>query len=111
MGWLRDLMRGAEPPVRSFGALARAALSHSAWPEQVRTRERSLATVLSKLDRDLDLEWLADRADVQRVLAEVLGCAVADVQAAVVAGTQQPDRATRRVRLEDLRYARALDLT
>jgi hypothetical protein len=110
VGWLRDLMLSGQPPYRSFGALARAALSHAAWPETVHAQPRSLATTFSKLDRDTELDWLSDRPDVQRVLSELLGCAVADVQAGVAAGPQHPDRAIRRLRLDDLRYARALDL-
>jgi hypothetical protein len=110
MGWLRDLMQGAEPSYRSFGALARAALRHPAWPQSAQLQERSLSTLMSKLDHDTDVEWLSDRPEVQRVLAELLGCTVADVQAGVAASGAAPDRATRRVRLDDVRYARALDL-
>jgi hypothetical protein len=110
MGWLRDLMLSAQPPYRSFGALARASIAHAAWPGSVRAQPRSLATIYSKLDRDADLEWLSDRVDVQRVLSELLGCAVADVQSGLAAGPQPADRAVRRVRLDDLRYGRALDL-
>ena len=55
MGWLRELMASRDPPVRSFGSLARAALDYPSWPESVSAQPRSLAAVLSKLDRDQEL--------------------------------------------------------
>lgn len=107
MGWLRDLMFSAKPPVRSFGALARAVLGVGDWAAASKIQPRSLASILSKLDRDQELEWLADRADVQASLAKVLGCSPADLRRTSPA--QRPT-GTRLVRLESLRYGRTLDL-
>lgn len=108
MGWLRDLMLASDPPVTSFGRLARAALAHPNWPADTRPQPRSLATLFSKLDREQDLDWLADRLEVQKILAELLDRPLADVQQAL------PVRAARAggrlVRLDDLRYGRELDL-
>jgi hypothetical protein len=111
MGWLRELMLSANPPYKSYGQLARAALAHSDWPEHTRTQARSLASVLSKLDRQVDVQWLADRESVQRILAELLSCSFADVRSAVERQLSGPSTTPRRLRLEDLRYARTLDLT
>ncbi|MCA9596997.1 MAG: hypothetical protein KC776_26965 [Myxococcales bacterium] len=111
MGWLRELMASRDPPVRSFGSLARAALDHPSWPESVSAQPRSLAAVLSKLDRDQELEWLADRPDAQRVLAELLGCSVPDLQHSAWPGRARAvEDPARRLRLEDARFARSLDL-
>jgi hypothetical protein len=103
-------MNGARPAYRSYGALARACLRNSGWPSTAGPRARSLASLFSKLDREVELDWLTERTGVQVVLADVLGCAVSDIQSALGAGPQAPDRATRRVRLDDLRFARTLDL-
>src|SRR4051794_4950465 len=73
MGWLRDSMHQMRGPHRSFGAVARAAVAHPSWPKDAKSQPRSLASLLSKLDRGMELQWLADRPPVQRVLAEVLG--------------------------------------
>jgi len=107
MGWLRDLMHPAG--VVSFGRLARSALAHSSWPSESRVQQRSLATMLSRFDRGAELEWLADRPVIQQILAEVLSCTVADIRAPLVrpaAVLQSP----RRLRLEALPQAQALDL-
>src|SRR5262245_50367623 len=97
----------AEPPLGSFDRLARAALAASVWPADQAVKERSLAAILGKLDRGTDLPWLADRPAVQAALAEALGCPLADVRSGVEpASTAQG----RRLRLDDARYARALDL-
>ncbi|MEB2310733.1 MAG: hypothetical protein OZ928_02740 [Polyangiaceae bacterium] len=104
-------MASARPSVRSYGALARAVLASQAWPAGDRPESRSLAALFSKLDRDLELEWLAGRPAVQQALAEVLGCAVADLRAAFIPGRSPEARGSeRRVTLDDLRFARALDL-
>lgn len=108
MGWLRDLMATSDPPVPSFGRLATAALAHPQWPADTRPQARSLATLFSKLDREQDLDWLADRVEVQRVLAELLRRPVADVQQALP--QRRPTASGRLVRLDDLRYGRELDL-
>lgn len=72
MGWLRDLMLAANPPLRSFGKLAAALLASSEWPADLTPQPRSLAALLSKLDHRQDLSWLSDRPAVQAVLAQVL---------------------------------------
>ena len=101
-------MATAEPPLGSFDRLARAALAAPSWPADQSVKERSLAAILGKLDRGADLLWLADRPAVQAALAEALGCPLADVRTGVepVSATQ----AGRRLRLDDARYGRALDL-
>ncbi len=111
MGWLRELMAAARPPVRSFGALARSSLASAAWPAGARPGSRSLAAVFSKLDRDIDLEWLVDRPGVQHAIAGALGCQVADIrQALAPARTPVATGPARRAPLDDLRFARAIDL-
>lgn len=110
MGWLRDLMGAAQPPIRSFGALARAALASPDWPADSRVQARSLAAIFSKLDHDQELAWLEDRAAVQQVLAARLGCALPDLKQASTGTPAAAETSTRRVRLDDAPYARALDL-
>ena len=108
LGWLRELMEVSDPEIDGYGELARRALAHSEWPADTQPRERSLAALFSKLDRGIELEWLADRDAVQRVLALVLGCPVESVRRAVA-----PDPAElgiARIRFEDLPYARPFDL-
>ncbi len=108
MGWLRDLMISSDPPVPSFGRLADAALQHPAWPDETRPKPRSLAALFSKIDRGQDLEWLTDRPEVQRILAELMGRPVADLgQSLAPTRSALPDRI---VRLRDVRYAREVDL-
>lgn len=102
-------MSTSDPPVTSFGRLAAAALAHPDWPEDTRPKQRSLATLFSKLDREQDLEWLADRISVQRILAELMSRPVADLQQALPVRRSTPSE--RLVRLDDLRYGRELDLT
>jgi hypothetical protein len=110
MGWLRDLMAQSESGCRSYGELARAALKNADWPAESRMGERSLASILSKLDRNQETDWLAERVGVQRVLAEVLGVPLADLRAAVSPSPSGVRGDLRRLRLSSLRYARALDL-
>lgn len=110
MGWLRDLMEQSDSGCRSYGDLARAALKNTDWPNESRMGERSLASILSKLDRNQEADWLSERIGVQRVLSQVLGVPLDDVR-----GGTSPARAAargdvRRLRLTALRYARALDL-
>lgn len=105
MGWLRDLMQAAE--VESFGGLARAALGHPSWPSEVTPQPRSLATMFSRFDRGIELEWLSDRPAVQQVLAELLRCTVADVRAPLVRAEQ--DEPAPRTRLEGLPSAESFD--
>jgi len=110
MGWLRDLMAQSESGCRSYGELARAALKSTDWPAESRMGERSLASILSKLDRNQEADWLAERVGVQRVLSEVLGVPLADLRAAATPSTSGVRGDLRRLRLSSLRYARALDL-
>jgi hypothetical protein len=110
MGWLRDLMAQSESGCRSYGELARAALKNTDWPAESRMGERSLASILSKLDRNQEADWLAERVGVQRVLSEVLGVPLADLRAAATPSTAGMRGDLRRLRLSSLRYARALDL-
>lgn len=93
----------------SFGRLATAALAHPDWPADTRPQQRSLATLFSKLDREQDLEWLADRVPIQRILAELMNRPVADLQQALP--VRRSASSERLVRLDDLRYGRELDLT
>src|SRR4051812_44193381 len=110
MGWLRDLMDQSDSGCRSYGDLARAALESSDWPAESRMGERSLASIFSKLDRNQEADWLAERVGVQRVLSKVLGVPLDDLRApgGHVSGTPRGD--LRRLRLSSLNYARALDL-
>lgn len=108
MGWLRELMASASPQVEGYGELARRALGHSEWPADTRPQPRSLAALFSKLDRAIELEWLAEREAVQRTLALVLGCPVELIRKAAT-----PDGSGTRptsVRWVDLPYARPLAL-
>lgn len=106
MGWLRDLMLDAE--IRSFGALARAALAHAQWPGESRAQPRSLAAMFSRFDRAIELEWLAERPAVQQVLAEVLRCPVGDVRAPLHRAEQEASSPAR-MRLEGLSAARSIE--
>lgn len=108
MGWLREYMVAAQPPIPSFGRLAAACLDHPAWPEELQPKERSLSTLFSKLDRKKDLDWLRERIDVQRVLAHILKRPLSDLRVAL--GDQPSPGSDRYLRLNDVRYAREIDL-
>lgn len=109
MGWLKELMRDAQPAVSGYGQLARMALEHSEWPDDTRPKPRSLAALFSKLDRGLELEWLVDRPAVQQCLSLVLGAPLAAVQQPLAARpTVGPGR---RLRFDDLPFGRAFELT
>jgi len=110
VGWLRDLMEQSDSGCRSYGDLARAALKSTDWPNESRMGERSLASILSKLDRNQEADWLAERVGVQRVLSKVLGVPLDDVRGAATLTRPTPRGDLRRLRLTALRYARALDL-
>ena len=69
MGWLRDLMGAMAPPIDGYGELARRALAHPEWPADTQPQARSLAALFSKLDRGIEIEWLADRDAAQRASA------------------------------------------
>ncbi|HEX3773439.1 MAG TPA: hypothetical protein VHV51_03185 [Polyangiaceae bacterium] len=72
--------------------------------------ERSLASIFSKLDRNQEADWLAERIGVQRVLSKVLGVPLDDLRGPTTAAASSPRGDVRRLRLTSLRYARALDL-
>ncbi|HEY6729152.1 MAG TPA: hypothetical protein VI197_34315, partial [Polyangiaceae bacterium] len=110
MGWLRDLMEASSPPFRSFGALARRALASPDWPAGTAPQPRSLAALFSKLDRRIELEWLADRPAVQRVLAECLGRPLAEITGVLGPAASPLTDATSRFRFEDAPYVQPLDL-
>ncbi len=110
MGWLRDLMEQSDSGCRSYGDLARAALKSTDWPNESRMGERSLASIFSKLDRNQEADWLAERIGVQRVLSKVLGVPLDDVRGVTGPTRAAPRGDVRRLRLSALRYARALDL-
>lgn len=101
-------MRLSVPPMPSFGRLAETCLEHSDWPVEVDLQPRSLATLFSKLDREVDLDWLRDRVDVQRVICRVLERPLGDLRVAL--GEPPTLLHGRRLRLADARYARELDL-
>jgi hypothetical protein len=65
--------------------------------------------MLSRFDRGVELDWLADRPVVQQVIAELLGCTIADVRAPL-AHTAEVNQISRRLRLEVLPQGQALDL-
>lgn len=110
MGWLRDLMDQSDSGCRSYGDLARAALKSNDWPAESQMAERSLASIFSKLDRSQEVDWLAERVGVQRVLSKVLGVPLDDVRAPGTPSSGATRGDVRRLRLSSLRYARALDL-
>ncbi|HEX2879581.1 MAG TPA: hypothetical protein VHO25_08585, partial [Polyangiaceae bacterium] len=110
MGWLRQLMGEAQPKIGSFDALAGRLIGHPDWPRDSRTQLRSLGALLSKLDRGTDLEWLADRAHVQHIAAEVLSCPLSSIQEGLGVRLQDADRQLRRVRFDNVRFARPLHL-
>jgi hypothetical protein len=108
MGWLRDLMAAVSPPIDGYGDLARRALAHPEWPADTQPRARSLAALFSKLDRGIEIEWLADRESAQRALALVLSCPVDTIRRAVT--RDAADSIHGFVRWLDLPYARPLAL-
>ncbi len=108
MGWLRDYMSTANPPVSSFGKLAQLSLDHAEWPAHISPKQRSLSTLFSKLDRKQDLDWLRDRIEVQQVLANILSRPLADIRRTM--GETPYDAQDRYLRFHDIRYARELDL-
>jgi hypothetical protein len=110
MGWLRDLMTAADPPVRSFERLASAATKTPDWPTNNRVQTRSLATLLGRLDRGQDLSWLADRQAVQIALARSLGVPLDEIRRAIGPRAHGPED-SRTYRLRDLPSARPLDFT
>jgi hypothetical protein len=108
MGWLRDLMQQAPTPVRSLGDLSRSALRSGDWPVDTKMQPRSLAALLSKLDRDQELDWLGDRPGAQVALAKALGASLDDIRARVRG--RQAGATGQVLRLRALPAARALSL-
>src|SRR5687767_5473717 len=109
MGWLRDLMQAANPPLRSFGELAREATASTDWPTDIDIRPRSLATLFSKLDRDEQISWLSDRPAVQGVLARLCSTTPESLHRVVARAALTPAEGSL-VRLNDVPGARPLDL-
>jgi len=108
MGWLRESM--SQAGLRSFGDLARRALAHPAWPADSKAQPRSLETILGRLDRREDLDWLADRPGIQQILAELIGLSVAEIRSILVESHGGRTNVTR-LRLDDVRAARGFDFT
>lgn len=102
-------MAAAVPPIDGYGELARQCLAHSEWPADTQPQPRSLAALFSKLDRGIELEWLADRDAVQRTLALVLRSPLESVRQALTP-LRNPEATANRVRFDDLPFARPLDL-
>ncbi len=109
MGWLRDLMLGAG--LVSLDDLARRTTAHGDWPNDEKLRARSLAATLGRLDRGEQLDWLTQRPRTQRILAEVLGCTLDDIRQALSSPKSPATHQKSLLRLEELKNARALDLT
>lgn len=107
LGWIQDLMRTGNAPLRSFGELSRSLLADPGWPKDVKIKARSLAALISKLDREQELDWLSDRPEVRHVLARSLKCSVSEL-ADRPASRGAPSRL---LRWTDLPYARTLELT
>ncbi len=95
--------------IPSMSALARSALAHPGWPSDTRAHERSLATILGRLDQGAEADWLTDRPGVQQVLAELLSCAITDLRGPLRTPERVEESRTR-VRLTELRNGRPLDL-
>lgn len=93
---------------RTFGQLSRALLADPAWPSDTKIQERSLGALVSKLDRDLELDWLSDRPDVQALLARMLQCSVRELH--LSAPPTDPEGSSQKLRWNDLRLARTFDL-
>lgn len=110
MGWLRDLMTANEPKLNSYGELARRCLDHEAWPLDIQPQARSLASLFSKFDRGIEVEWLHDRPEVQVVLAQVLGVSAASLAAEVKKHVATADQHNSRWRLRSAPATRAIDL-
>ncbi|HMR74617.1 MAG TPA: hypothetical protein PKD61_05885 [Polyangiaceae bacterium] len=102
-------MDQANPPIRSFGRLAKLALAHEQWPGEVEVQPRSLAALFSRFDRDLELDWLNTRPGCEGVLSLVLGCALTDLRGAAHPNRIDDDATRRRMRFHDAPFARAFD--
>lgn len=110
MGWLRELMAATEPKLHSYGELARRCLEHEAWPLDIQPQARSLASLYSKFDRGIEVEWLHDRPEVQVVLAQVLQMPAIGLAVEVKKHVASADQQQSRWRLRDAPSARPIDL-
>jgi hypothetical protein len=108
-GWLRQLMQGGPSSFKSFGELARGLLTSPEWPAKAKPQPRSLAALLSKLDRGVELEWLADRPEVQLALARLLGTSRVHIETVVKGSVRNADDDRHRIRWRDLPYAAPFD--
>ncbi len=108
-GWLRLLMQGSPSSFKSFGELARGLLTSPEWPAKAKPQPRSLAALLSKLDRGVELEWLADRPEVQLALARLLGTSRIHIETVVKGSVRSADDDRHRLRWRDLPYAAPFD--
>ncbi len=109
MGWLRDLMPVAG--IRSLDQLARLALDHPHWPADSSPRPRSLASILGRLDRGAELDWLRERPQAQQALADILHCRAAEIADRLGEAPPSHSELLSRIRLFDLPGGKALDLT
>jgi hypothetical protein len=110
MGWLRELMAAAPKPIGSLGRLAEVCLKHEAWPEYVQPQARSLASLYSKLDRGIELDWLRDRPDVQHALTLILGCSAAEILRPLNRDLEPGVTTGQRWKLPDASAARPIEL-
>jgi hypothetical protein len=110
VGWLRELMATCEPPIPSYGDLARRCLESQQWPRDIQPQARSLASLFSKFDRGMEVEWLAERREVQHVIAQTLGLPLRAVEHEVLRHVGNADRNLNRFRFLDAPNARPIDL-
>lgn len=110
MGWLRDLMGAREPQIQSYGELARKCLESPNWPPDIQPQPRSLASLFSKFDRGIEVEWLHDRPEVQVVLARVLDVSSTTLETELRKHVANADEQSSRWRLREVPRARPIDL-
>ncbi len=110
MGWLREFMGAREPKLPSYGELARRCLEHPSWPQDIQPQARSLASLYSKFDRGIEVEWLNERPEVQVVLANVLQLPAVALEAEIKKHVVAADQQLSRWRLRDVPRARPIDL-
>lgn len=103
-------MGAREPKLQSYGELARRCLEHPSWPLDIQPQPRSLASLYSKFDRGIEVEWLHDRPEVQVVLANVLQLPATALEAEIKKYVTNADQQLNRWRLRDVPTARPLDL-
>lgn len=110
MGWLRELMGAREPKLSSYGELARRCLEHPSWPPDIQPQARSLASLYSKFDRGIEVEWLHERPEVQVVLAHILQVPATALETEIKKHVIAADQQLSRWRLRDVPQARPIDL-